>query len=121
MMLKNSSWPRLLKKAKVQGGKPGTHPQDGCRREAYLPRTSQCRASAPTQQIGLFQQPVSMIQGPDARPEDAGPAAPTHRDAMGTLVQHKAATLGTQPKGWVQAARFRVPTRAPSGLGGCGL
>ncbi len=34
-MLKNSFWPRLLKKAKVQGGKPGTHPQDGCRREAY--------------------------------------------------------------------------------------
>ncbi len=39
MMLKNSFWPRLLKKAKVQGGKPGTHPQDGCRRETYVPRT----------------------------------------------------------------------------------
>jgi hypothetical protein len=40
----------------MQGGAPGTHPQDGCRCEAYLVRTSQRRASTPTQQMGLFQQ-----------------------------------------------------------------
>jgi len=31
----------------------------GTRREAYLVRTSQRRASAPTRQMGLFQQPAS--------------------------------------------------------------
>jgi len=35
-MLKNSFTPRLLKKVRMQGGAPGTHPQDGCRCEAYL-------------------------------------------------------------------------------------
>ena len=35
-MLKNSFTPRLLKKVQMQGGAPGTHPQDGCRCEAYL-------------------------------------------------------------------------------------
>jgi hypothetical protein len=35
-MLKNSFSLRLLKKVQPQGGAPGTHPQDGCRREAYL-------------------------------------------------------------------------------------
>ena len=48
-MLKNPFSPRLLKKVEMQGGGPGTHPQDGCRCEAYLVRTPQ---------IGLFQQPV---------------------------------------------------------------
>ena len=46
-MLKNSFSARLLKKVQMQGGAPGTHPQDGCRCEAYLVRTSQRRASAP--------------------------------------------------------------------------
>jgi hypothetical protein len=57
-VLKNSLLPRLVKKAQMQGGTPGTHPQDGCRCEAYLVRTSQRRVSAPTPQMGLFQQPV---------------------------------------------------------------
>ena len=35
-MLKNSFTSRLLKKVQMQGGAPGTHPQDGCRCEAYL-------------------------------------------------------------------------------------
>ena len=43
----------------MQGGAPGTHPQDGCRCEAYLVRTPQRRASAPTPQMGLFQQPAN--------------------------------------------------------------
>jgi hypothetical protein len=38
-VLKNSLLPRLLKKVQMQGGEPGTHPEDGCR------------------QMGLFQQP----------------------------------------------------------------
>jgi len=46
-MLKNSFFARLLKKVQMQGGAPGTHPQDGCRCEAYVVRTSQRRASAP--------------------------------------------------------------------------
>ena len=57
-MLKNPSSPRLLKNVQMQGGAPGTHPQDGCRCEAYLVRTPQRRASAPTPQMGLFQQPA---------------------------------------------------------------
>ena len=48
-MLKNFLFRRLLKKAQLQGG---------ARREAYLVRTSQRRASAPTPQMGLFQQPA---------------------------------------------------------------
>ena len=65
MMLKNPFSTRLLKKVQMQGGAPGTHPEDGCRCEAYLVRTSQRRASAgvPTEggspQMGLFQQPAS--------------------------------------------------------------
>jgi hypothetical protein len=34
-MLKDSLSPRLLKKVQMQGDAPGTHPEDGCRREAY--------------------------------------------------------------------------------------
>ena len=47
-MLKDSFLPRLLKKVQMRGGAPGTHPQDGCRREAYFVRTSQRRGSAAT-------------------------------------------------------------------------
>src|SRR5574337_130792 len=63
-LLKNPFSPRLLKKVQMQGGVPDTHPQDGCRCETYLVRTSQRRASAgvPTEggspQMGLFQQPA---------------------------------------------------------------
>jgi hypothetical protein len=64
-MLKNPFSPRLLKKVQMQGGAPGTHPQDGCRCEAYLVRTPQRRASAPTPQMGLFQQPAKTISKPD--------------------------------------------------------
>ncbi len=39
-MLKDLLLTRLLKKVQMQGGAPGTHPPDGCRREAYLGRTS---------------------------------------------------------------------------------
>jgi len=39
-MLKNPFSPRLLKKVQMQGGAPGTHPQDG------------------SPQMGLFQQPA---------------------------------------------------------------
>ena len=46
-MLKNPLSPRLLKKVQMQGGAPGAHPEDGCRCEAYLVCTSQCRASGP--------------------------------------------------------------------------
>jgi hypothetical protein len=67
-MLKNPLTGRLFKKAQMQGGAPGTHPEDGCRREAYLPRTSQRRASARgthpqdgSRQMGLFQQPASVL------------------------------------------------------------
>jgi hypothetical protein len=35
-LLKNPLSLRLLKKVQMQGGAPGTRPQDGCRREAYL-------------------------------------------------------------------------------------
>jgi len=62
-MPKNPLSPRLLKRVQMQGGAPGTHPEDGCRCEADLVRTSQRRASAavPTEggspQMGLFQQP----------------------------------------------------------------
>ena len=63
-MLKNPSSPRLLKKVQMQGGAPGTHPQDGCRCEAYLVRTPQRRASAPTPQMGLFQQPARDLAPP---------------------------------------------------------
>ena len=45
---------RLLKKMQMQGGPPGTHPQDGCGREAYAVGTSQRRASEPTPQMRLF-------------------------------------------------------------------
>jgi len=38
-MLKNSFTPRLLKKVQMQGGAPGTHPQDGCRCEAWCSGT----------------------------------------------------------------------------------
>ena len=63
-MLKNPFSPRLLKKVQT------THPADGYPAardarapteggsEAYLVRTSQRRASAPTPQMGLFQQPA---------------------------------------------------------------
>jgi hypothetical protein len=59
-MLKNPFSPRLLKKVRMQGGAPGTRPQDGYRCEVYLVRTSQRRASAgvPTEggspQMGFF-------------------------------------------------------------------
>jgi hypothetical protein len=55
--LNNSLFLRLPRKVQMQGGAPGTHPEDGCRREAYLARTPQRRASEPTLQVGLFQQP----------------------------------------------------------------
>ena len=45
-LLKNLLLPRLLKKVQMQGGAPGTRPQDGCRCEAYFVRTPQRRASA---------------------------------------------------------------------------
>ena len=35
MMMNNPSSSRLLKKVQMHGGAPGTHPEDGCRREAY--------------------------------------------------------------------------------------
>ena len=57
---------RLLKKVQMQGDAPGTHPQDGCRCEAYLVRTPQRRASAPTPQMGLFQQPAK-APSPDSQ------------------------------------------------------
>ncbi len=42
-MLKSLLSARPLKKVQMQGGAPGTHPPDGCRREAYSGRTSQHR------------------------------------------------------------------------------
>ena len=51
----------------MQGGAPGTHPQDGCRREAYLRvRRSAARArqSAYGGQMGLFQQPARVYHKP---------------------------------------------------------
>ena len=57
----------------MQGGAPGTHPEDGCWYEAYLVRTPQRRASARgtrlddgSPQMGLFQQPAR------ARADDRG-------------------------------------------------
>jgi hypothetical protein len=35
-MVKNPFSRRLLKKAQMQGGAPGTHPEDGCRRCAFF-------------------------------------------------------------------------------------
>jgi len=63
MMLKNPFSTRLLKKVQLQGGTPGTHPEDGCRCEAYLVRTSQRRASA----RGTHQRWVS-VDGPFQQP-----------------------------------------------------
>ena len=72
-MLKGPLSPRLLKKVQMQGGV--THPADGypARREAYLRRTSQRRASAgaPTAggspQMGLFQQSANRNPHPTFR------------------------------------------------------
>jgi quinone-modifying oxidoreductase subunit QmoC len=50
-MLKNSFAPRLLKKVQMQGGAR-------CEVRGVLTRTPQRRASAPTRQMGLFQQPA---------------------------------------------------------------
>jgi len=50
-MLKNSFTSRLLKKVQMQGGAR-------CGVRDVLTRTSQRRASAPTRQMGLFQQPA---------------------------------------------------------------
>jgi hypothetical protein len=55
-MLKNSFTPRLLKKVQMQGGAR-------CEARGVLTRTSQRRASAPTRQMGLFQQPAKERQG----------------------------------------------------------
>jgi hypothetical protein len=52
-MLKDPYLSGLLKKAQVQGGKRGEV-------RGVLTRTPQRRASAPTQQMGLFQQPASV-------------------------------------------------------------
>jgi len=65
-MLRYAFSPRLIKKVQTThpsdgspGGAPGTHPQDGCRCETYSSvRAPQRRASAPTPQMGLFQQPA---------------------------------------------------------------
>jgi hypothetical protein len=51
-MLKNPFTPRLLKKVQMQGGAR-------CEARGVLTRTPQPRASAPTRQMGLFQQPAS--------------------------------------------------------------
>ena len=53
-MLKHSFTPRLLKKVQMQGGAR-------CETRGVLTRTSQRRASAPTRQMGLFQQPAKRI------------------------------------------------------------
>jgi len=52
-MLKNSFTPRLLKKVQMQGGASGTHPQDGCRCEAYL-RVRRSAARARQRGRGAF-------------------------------------------------------------------
>ena len=96
-MLKNPFSPRRLKKVQMQGGAPGTHPQDGCRCEAYLVRTSQRRTSARgthrggSPQMGLFQQPARHIKhagdatrSPNPRPLTCAVhrkrKTPSHRD-----------------------------------------
>ena len=66
-MLKNSFSPRLLKKVQMQGGV--THPSDGYPgpSEAYFAvRRNEC-PSAPTPQMGLFQQPASLPFPPFSR------------------------------------------------------
>ena len=50
-MMKYSFSPRLLKKVQMQGGAR-------CEVRGVLTGTSQHRASAPTPQMGLFQQPA---------------------------------------------------------------
>jgi len=57
----NSFTPRLLKKIQMQGGAPGTHPSGWVQARGVLTRTSQRRASAPTRQMGLFQQPAKTV------------------------------------------------------------
>ena len=53
-MLKNPFSPRLLKRAQMPGGAPGTQPKAGCRREAYLRvRRSAARArGVPIRRMG---------------------------------------------------------------------
>jgi hypothetical protein len=61
-MLKNPFSPRLLKKVQMQGGVPGTHPQDGCRREAiYLTplALSPSKGAAPRERGGTHRMWVS--------------------------------------------------------------
>ena len=55
-MLTNSFTSRLLKKVQMQGGAR-------CEARGVLTRTSQRRASAPTRQMGLFQQPARLSEG----------------------------------------------------------
>jgi hypothetical protein len=66
-MLKNPFSPRLFKKVQMSRGFAGRRAgypsagwapiKMGTRCEAYMVRTPQRRASAPTPQMGLFQQP----------------------------------------------------------------
>ena len=55
-MLINPFSPRLLKKVQLQGGAPGTHPEDGCRRWAFfsslLASTQPWTAEAITKETG---------------------------------------------------------------------
>jgi len=80
-MLKNPFSPRLLKKVQMQGGAPGTHPQDGCRCEAYMVRTPQRRASAPTPQMGLFEQPAKTQAGQHCFPPSTRKTCPVMNEA----------------------------------------
>jgi hypothetical protein len=77
-MLKNSRLPRLLKKVQMQGGARGAgYPRKWV--GGVLVRTSQRRASAPTPQMGLFQQPVKSGSG---RPQPSPGRAP-RRQCLG--------------------------------------
>jgi hypothetical protein len=62
-MLKNPFFRRLRKKVQMQGGAR-------CEARGVLGRTSQRRASAPTPQMGLFQQPARS-QRSSGRPVEA--------------------------------------------------
>ena len=103
-LLKNPLSPGLLKKVQMQGGV--THPSDGypARCEAYLVRTSQRRASAPTPQMGLFQQPAG-------RPKNPGVGFPSHSRGFsrpGGAVLGKAASTALRALPFACALRRAV-------------
>ena len=106
-MLKNSFTPRLLKKVQMQGGAR-------CEVRGVRTRTSQRRASAPTRQMGLFQQPAR------ARADDHGAVSRGFRGAQHSTWQllNTSVTDSTPGAAPCTSARPGACCRGWTGAGG---